>query len=131
MGIFSFIIFSKQVSVFTQGTAFYWDLFLLAQINLFLALFGFPFVHGALPHSPMHVQALADKEQRNHQGVIQDVIVRVRETRVAALIAHLLILLSFFYLLPNPMGDITIPILNGVFLFIAAISLRGRDCIVM
>ena len=110
-----------------KGTAFYWDLFLLAQINLFLALFGFPLVHGALPHSPMHVQALADTEQRNHQGVIQDVIIRVRETRVASLIAHVLILLSFFYLLPKPIDEITIPILNGVFLFIAAISLRGNE----
>ena len=33
-----------------------------------LAFFGLPLLHGALPHSPLHVRAMADVEDRVYQG---------------------------------------------------------------
>lgn len=53
-----------------KGPAYHFDLLVLAIINLMLSIMGLPWVHGALPHSPMHVRALADVEQRIEQGHI-------------------------------------------------------------
>ena len=51
-----------------KGAAYHWDLFVVAVINGFLSVFTFPWVHAALPHSPLHVRALADMEERVDQG---------------------------------------------------------------
>ena len=51
-----------------KGTAYHWDLILVALINAFLTVFGLPMVHGALPHSPLHVKAMADVEERVESG---------------------------------------------------------------
>lgn len=54
-----------------KGAAYHWDLFVVAVINGFLSIFAFPWVHAALPHSPLHVRALADIEERVEQGHVQ------------------------------------------------------------
>ena len=54
-----------------KGTAFHWDLLVVSVINACLSLVGFPWLHAALPHSPLHVRALADMEERVEQGHIQ------------------------------------------------------------
>jgi len=41
---------------------------IVALVNGILAYFGLPLVHGALPHSPLHVRAMADVEDRVSQG---------------------------------------------------------------
>lgn len=51
-----------------KGAAYHLDLFVVALINGFLSIFGLPWVHAALPHSPLHVRALADVEERVDQG---------------------------------------------------------------
>ena len=51
-----------------KGTAYHLDLMVVAILNGFLSMFGLPWLHGALPHSPLHVKALADKEERVDQG---------------------------------------------------------------
>lgn len=53
-----------------KGTAYHWDLLVIGIINIVLSLIGFPWVHAGLPHSPLHVQALADVEERVDQGHI-------------------------------------------------------------
>jgi len=40
----------------------------VALLNAILAYFGLPLVHGVLPHSPLHVRAMADVEDRVSQG---------------------------------------------------------------
>jgi len=40
----------------------------VALLNAVLAYFGLPLVHGVLPHSPLHVRAMADVEDRVSQG---------------------------------------------------------------
>jgi len=51
-----------------KGPAYHWDLMVIALLNAFLSFFGLPMVHGALPHSPLHVRAMADVEDRVYQG---------------------------------------------------------------
>ncbi|XP_078657468.1 solute carrier family 4 member 11-like [Branchiostoma floridae x Branchiostoma belcheri] len=109
-----------------KGSAYHLDLLVVAAINTVLSLFGLPWVHGALPHSPLHVRALADVEVRVDQGHLYPIIVRVRETRVAAILSHVLIGLSLL-LLPSPLNYIPQAVLNGLFLFMAVSSLTGNQ----
>lgn len=51
------------------------DLFVVAILNMFLSVFGLPWMHGALPHSPLHLRALADVEERVSQGHVHEVLV--------------------------------------------------------
>ena len=51
-----------------KGAAYSWDLLVIGLLNGFLSFFGLPMVHGALPHSPLHVRALADLEDYVEQG---------------------------------------------------------------
>jgi len=51
-----------------KGPAYHWDLMIVATLNGVLAFFGLPLLHGALPHSPLHVRAMADVEDRVYQG---------------------------------------------------------------
>lgn len=55
-----------------KGTAYHWDLFLVAVINMGLSLFGLPWIHAAYPHSPLHVRALALVEERVENGHIYE-----------------------------------------------------------
>ncbi|KAL7975748.1 hypothetical protein Chor_001549 [Crotalus horridus] len=55
-----------------KGTAYHWDLLLVALINTGLSVFGLPWIHAAFPHSPMHVRALAYVEERVENGHIYE-----------------------------------------------------------
>ncbi|XP_034508945.1 sodium bicarbonate transporter-like protein 11 [Ailuropoda melanoleuca] len=55
-----------------KGTAYHWDLLLVAVINSGLSLFGLPWIHAAYPHSPLHVRALALVEERVENGHIYE-----------------------------------------------------------
>ncbi|CAB3411239.1 unnamed protein product [Caenorhabditis bovis] len=110
-----------------KGTSHNLDLFVVALLNMFLSIFGLPWMHGALPHSPLHLRALADVEERVFQGHVHEVIMNVRETRLASLIAHILILISTFYLIPYPLQLIPTSVLHGLFLYMALTSLSGNE----
>nr|CDJ89226.1 Bicarbonate transporter domain containing protein [Haemonchus contortus] len=103
------------------------DLFVVALLNVFLSVFGLPWMHGALPHSPLHLRALADVEERVSQGHVHEVIMNVRETRLATLIAHVMILFSTYYLIPYPLQLIPTSVLHGLFLYMALTSLSGNE----
>ncbi|KAK3091729.1 hypothetical protein FSP39_022216 [Pinctada imbricata] len=109
-----------------KGAAYHWDLFVVAVINAFLSIFTFPWVHAALPHSPLHVRALADLEDRVDQGHVHQIVVHVRETRLTGIISHVLIGLSML-LLPYPMAYIPRPVLDGLFLYVAITALYGNQ----
>ncbi|KHN80811.1 Sodium bicarbonate transporter-like protein 11 [Toxocara canis] len=110
-----------------KGTAQNLDLFVVAILNCFLSMMGLPWMHGALPHSPLHLRALADVEERVLQGHVHEVIMNVRETRLATLIAHVLILISTYTLLPYPLRWIPTSVLHGLFLYMALTSLAGNE----
>lgn len=54
-------------------------------------------------------------------------IMNVRETRLASLIAHTLILISSVTLLPTPLQLIPTSVLHGLFLYMALTSLSGNE----
>ncbi|KAL2763940.1 solute carrier family 4 member 11 isoform 6 [Daubentonia madagascariensis] len=109
-----------------KGTAYHWDLLLLAIINMGLSLFGLPWIHAAYPHSPLHVRALALVEERVENGHIYETIVNVKETRLTSLGASILVGLSLL-LLPTPLQWIPKPVLYGLFLYIALTSLDDNQ----
>ncbi|EDV22178.1 uncharacterized protein TRIADDRAFT_59410 [Trichoplax adhaerens] len=120
-------IINSSTNNLKKGPAYHFDLLVLAFINLMLSIMGLPWVHGGLPHSPMHVRALAEVEQRVDQGRIHEKITRVRETRTAALLSHLLIALSFFLLLPIPIQMIPLGVLDGLFLYMSLIGTKNNQ----
>lgn len=108
-----------------KGTSYHWDLLVCGVINAILSLLAFPWVHAALPHSPLHVRALADVEERVDQGHIYQIIVRVRETRLTAIFSHILIGLSLLIL--NYLAYIPTPVLYGLFLYVGVTALYGNQ----
>ncbi|XP_027632975.1 solute carrier family 4 member 11 isoform X2 [Falco biarmicus] len=109
-----------------KGTAYHWDLLLVALINTGLSIFGLPWIHAAFPHSPMHVRALAYVEERVENGHIYETIVSVKETRLTSVVANFLVGLSLL-LLPFPLQWIPKPVLYGLFLYIALTSIDGNQ----
>ena len=57
------ILSNKPEFKLRKGEAMHLDLFVVAIINLFLGMTGLPFLHGALPQSPLHVMQLAEHEE--------------------------------------------------------------------
>ena len=109
-----------------KGNAYHWDLLVVGIINAFLAVFGFPFLHAVLPHSPLHVRCLADTEERVENGYVRDIVVRVRETRLTNLFSNILIGISMLFL-PYVLDYIPTPVLDGLFLYLALTALYGNQ----
>ncbi|KAA3679949.1 uncharacterized protein DEA37_0001962 [Paragonimus westermani] len=61
-------IVNSPANKLRKGPANHWDLLMISLINLCLSLCCLPWVHVALPHSPLHVKALADTEERVEMG---------------------------------------------------------------
>ncbi|GFU27596.1 sodium bicarbonate transporter-like protein 11 [Nephila pilipes] len=55
-----------------KGPAYHLDLFVVGVVNGFLSLYGLPWMHGVLPHSPLHVRSLVDVEERVEQGHVYE-----------------------------------------------------------
>uniref|UniRef100_A0A452EWG2 Solute carrier family 4 member 11 n=1 Tax=Capra hircus TaxID=9925 RepID=A0A452EWG2_CAPHI len=109
-----------------KGTAYHWDLLLIAIINTGLSLFGLPWIHAAYPHSLLHVRALALVEEHVENGHIYETIVNVKETRLTSLGASILVGFSLL-LLPFPLQWIPKPVLYGLFLYLALTSIDGNQ----
>ncbi|XP_076043652.1 solute carrier family 4 member 11-like [Oratosquilla oratoria] len=109
-----------------KGPAYHLDMLVVAIMNGFLSLFGLPWMHACLPHSPLHVRSLADVEERVDQGHVYEIIVKVRETRLTGLFSNILIGLSIF-LLPFPLAYIPTAVLDGLFLYMAVTALNGNQ----
>uniref|UniRef100_S4RRA9 Solute carrier family 4 member 11 n=1 Tax=Petromyzon marinus TaxID=7757 RepID=S4RRA9_PETMA len=110
-----------------KGTSYHWDLLLVAVLNATFSLFGLPWMHAAFPHSPLHVRALATVEERVEDGHVDETQGNSLKTRVPVLLAHMLLGLSLFFLLPLPLQWIPRPVLDGIFLYIALTSLDGNQ----
>lgn len=55
-----------------KGCAYHLDLLVVGILNGFLSVYGFPWMHGVLPHSPLHVRSLADVEERVDGGHVYE-----------------------------------------------------------
>ena len=122
-GNISASIVNKPSNKLKKGPSFHYDMFVTGIINAILSVFCLPWVHGALPHSPLHVRALADIEEHIENGHVSENIVFVRETRLTTLISHIMIGISAFLMIPYPVDIIPIPVLYGLFVFLAFTSL--------
>ena len=121
-GNISASIVNKPSNKLKKGSSFHYDMFVTGVINAILSIFCLPWLHGALPHSPLHVRALADIEEHIENGHVTETIVYVRETRLTTLVAHILIGASVL-MIPYPLNLIPIPVLYGLFVFLAVTSL--------
>lgn len=106
-----------------KGGAAHLDILMIGVVNCVLSIYGLPWMHAVLPHSPLHVQCMADIEDRVSDGHLYKVIVRVRETRITGVLCHILIGLTLFY--PPLFSFVPVSVLDGLFLYCAVASLRG------
>lgn len=113
-----------------KGNAYHWDLLVVGILNVFLGLLGFPWMHGILPHSPMHARALADVvplTDANNSGAVKSfAVLRVRETRVTGILIHILIAL-IVTLWPAIFNSVPVAVLSGLFLYCAANTLSNNS----
>jgi len=109
-----------------KGNAYHWDLMVVGLINGILCVFGLPFMHAVLPHSPLHVKCLADTEEHVEAGHVKNIVVYVRETRLTNLFSNVLIGLSLFFL-TYALTIIPTAVLDGLFLYLAVTALYGNQ----
>lgn len=105
-----------------KGSAFHLDMLVIGIINFVLSILGLPWLHAALPHSPLHVRALADIEDYVDNGHLKETVVRVRETRITNLVSHILLAVSIL-MIPYPLTYVPIPVLYGLFVFLGLSSI--------
>lgn len=119
---------NSPVHKLQKGNANDMDLLVVAAINVFMSLYGLPWMHGLLPHSPLHVQSLAEMEEQVdcNTGKVQRVIVFVRETRLPVLACHVLVVVTVCGF-PAVFSHIPVPVLDGLFMFCAFASLPGNS----
>lgn len=110
----------------TKGTAYHYDLVVLAAIMVVSSWFGMPFLTAAVPFSADHVLSLADRHPVIVDGHVSFHVTYARENRVTALVANAVIGLCIL-LLPYPLRYVPVPVLYGVFLFMAATALDGNS----
>jgi len=109
-----------------KGTSYHWDMMVVGCLNVLLSIFCLPWMHAVLPHSPLHVRALADIDEHVEEGHVYDIIVKVRETRISNLVSNVLIGVSV-NLIPRPLNYIPIPVLDGLFLYLAVTAVSGNQ----
>uniref|UniRef100_A0A915D558 Bicarbonate transporter-like transmembrane domain-containing protein n=1 Tax=Ditylenchus dipsaci TaxID=166011 RepID=A0A915D558_9BILA len=109
-----------------KGGASNWDLLVVSLMNAILSLIGLPWMHGALPQAFLHLRSQADVEDRLVNGAIQQVIVKNRESRLATLIAHGLMVPTYFFLLPY-LKFFPTSVFHGLFLYLAFSSTIGNE----
>lgn len=112
-----------------KGDACHWDLLVVGLLNAVLSMMGLPWIHGVLPHSPLHARLLADivpAHDSQHASHRAYVVVNVRETRVSGIAVHVLIALAVLFI-PATLGLIPIAVLCGLFLYCAISTLRNNS----
>ncbi|KAH9426276.1 hypothetical protein DERP_010843 [Dermatophagoides pteronyssinus] len=121
-----------------KGDAYHWDLLIVAIINLGLSLIGYPWMHGILPHSPMHARSLADvitvgsssSASASYSGdtsnVNRQIVIKSRETRITGIMIHILIAIVIIFI-PWILSYIPVAVLCGLFLYCAASTLRENS----
>ncbi|GJQ13981.1 hypothetical protein GpartN1_g5772.t1 [Galdieria partita] len=85
-----------------KGTAYSWNMVVVGVLNIIASILGMPWMYAGLPHSLLHVYALADIEERESMGRISYHVVHAREVRIVGLIAYLF---SFLIILAKPALD--------------------------
>lgn len=108
-----------------QGSeSYHWDLAVVGGLIGGCSFFGFPWLCAATVRSLAHVRALSEVEEVVTQsGSSQERVIHVTENRVTALVIHLLIAGSLFYL--AQLKYLPMAALYGIFLYMGMVSLQG------
>ena len=111
-----------------KGAAYHLDLFVVGVLIAACSLFGFPWLVAATVRSLAHVRALSDTEEVVlSSGASKERIIHVTENRLTALVIHLLIGVSLFWL---PLLELVpMAALYGIFLYMGVVSLIGNQFI--
>lgn len=107
-----------------KGPGYYLDLVVVSVIIVVQSIFGMPWTHAALPHSPLHARQLADVQEYEEHGRRYERVVKSRETRVTGLLSHVLIGVSI--LAKDVLEFIPLAVLYGFFLFLGLGALDGN-----
>ncbi|KRY20840.1 Electrogenic sodium bicarbonate cotransporter 1 [Trichinella patagoniensis] len=123
--LFSLLILMDQ-NITSKGFGYHLDLFVIAFLMLICASMGIPFYVAATVISLMHMESLRIVSEIAAPGE-KPAVLGIKEQRVTAVIAHLLIGFSIF--LTPLMKLIPIPALLGIFLYMGIVSLIGQQFI--
>lgn len=109
-----------------KGEAYHWDLVIIGLLVSLCSMFGWPWLVAATIRSLNFLRSLANVEKKmGPGGQSHEQIIHVRETRLPALLIHVLIGLSIF-LIPL-LEKIPMPVLYGLFLFMGVGALAGNQ----
>lgn len=120
----SSMLVNKPENKLTKGPGYYLDLVVVSVIIIVQSIFGMPWTHAALPHSPLHARQLADVEEYEQHGRRYERVIKSRETRITGLATHVLVALSI--LAKDALGVIPLSVLYGFFLFLGVGTLDGN-----
>lgn len=120
----SSMLVNKAENKLRKGPGYYIDLVVVCLVVLVQSIFGMPWTHAALPHSPLHARQLADVEEYEEHGRRYERVIKSRETRITGFVTHVLIGLSI--LAKDALGKIPLAVLYGFFLFLGIGTLDGN-----
>jgi len=104
------------------------DLLVLSGVTALSSLLGLPWMVGATTRSAAHVRSLLKISSDDEGSSSTTSIERTLEQRVSGLGIHLLMLLCM--LRPTPrqwLGQVPLPVLSGILLYLGFTSLQGLD----
>ncbi len=121
----SSILVNRPENKLRKGPGYNLDLVVVSVIVVIQSIFGMPWTHAALPHSPLHARQLADVAEYEAHGRRYERVVKARETRITGFVTHLLIGLSI--LMRDALKQIPLSVLFGFFLFLGICTLDGNQ----
>lgn len=107
--LFSCILGQKHELGLSKGEYYHSSMFITGLCNLFLPMFGLPFVTASLPHSPQFTKALTDYDSNRS-------VVKVHESRVAPMVVYLLCFLGLIF--PSILERCPEGVVNGILTFV-------------
>lgn len=120
----SSILVNRPENKLKKGYGYHLDLLIVSILVVITSIFGMPWTHASLPHSPLHARALADVHEYEERGRRYERVVKARETRVTAFVVHILIALSI--LIKDVVGNIPLGVLYGFFLYLGVATLANN-----
>uniref|UniRef100_A0A7E4VER9 Anion exchange protein n=1 Tax=Panagrellus redivivus TaxID=6233 RepID=A0A7E4VER9_PANRE len=120
------VIVNRKDNLLRKGYGYHLDLFVIAILVITCSLLGLPFYVAATVLSVMHIDALKLQSECAAPGE-KPTFLGVKEQRVTAVLAHVIILCSVF--LTSLIKLVPMPVLTGIFLYMGVVSLLGQQFI--
>ncbi|TKR72887.1 hypothetical protein L596_020273 [Steinernema carpocapsae] len=120
------VIINRKDNKLLKGHGYHLDLLVIVVLIAACSFLGLPFYVAATVLSVMHVDALRKQTECSAPGE-KPQFLGVKEQRVTAFLAHLLIGLSVF--LTPIIKLVPLPVLIGIFLYMGVVSLMGQQIV--